>query len=340
MADLRSKYQCSSDTSAEIDTAVYKTGTRSLKFNATTSEALFHMPNMLSWYEGPLSVHMGFHIRQSGLEARTHADPIIGSWNNAGSQQVSLTQTAAGLPELRRSSTVVATGSSGFTAGVWHWLEVFWTNDNSGRGIVAIDDTTVIDFTGDLENIAEGMNQLRLEGIDGSTNTQNVDNLFCRISDIEESPPTFYGPCYIKHLVPDADGNYTAWSSTASPTLYTEIDDNPADSPETYISSSTNGQKASFSHTAANLDNPGDDVILAVSLEHQATHHAAGKGSVRAFTRIASTDYNATSNHGCPYGGYARKQYIWDNDPSASPASAWTESAVDNAEFGIEFVSS
>ena len=337
IADLREKYLVYTGGSCSIDTSVYKTGSRSLKFEAVTAENEFHMPVPLSWYEGALSLHMGFHIYQTGFETRDNGEPIVATFNINGTEQCHVGMNSSGVPVAYRAGTVLATGSSGFSTGTWHWFEVFMVNDNSqGRIKVAIDEVTVIDFSGDTENSIEGMEFIRIEGIDSTTNTQNIDNLFCRVSSSIESDPTFYGECYVRHTVPDADGNHTAWSSTSSPTLYTEVDDLTFDSPETYISSSTDTNKASFSHAALNLDNPGDDVILAVQLDHHATHHVAGNGKIKPFTRISSTDYSG-DEAGIAHGGYERSWYIWENSPAT--ASAWTEAEIDGAEFGVEFVS-
>ena len=341
-ADLRTKYRCYTTSTISFDSSVKKTGTQSLKFGPATAENELHMPIPLWYFDGAISLHMGFHIRQTAMEARTYnTDPIVGTWDNASGQEINLTQTAGGVPELRLGSTLRATGSSGFAANTWHWLEIFWTCVDSGaRGIVAIDDNTVIDYTGDLRNITGRMEFIRIEGLDSATQSMNIDNLFCRVSKDEESPPTFYGPCYVRTTVPDADGNYTAWSSTSTaspPVHYTELDDQPADSPETYLSSSTGAQRASFSHGAVGLDNPGNDVILAVSLEHQGTHASPGGGTVAPFVRISSTDYDGSSQ-GFPHGGYQRRYVFWENSPAT--ASAWTEAELNGAEFGVQFEAS
>lgn len=331
-----------SGSPASIDTTIYKSGTRSLKFGPTlTNGNEWHIPIPADSYAGIYAVHFGMHIRQSAIEARTYnGDPIFGCWISTGSNQCFLSQNASGYPTVYRSSTLLATGSVAFSAATWHWLEVFLNiADSGGRWIVSIDGATSIDFTGDTRDQANnGAHFARFEGVLSSTAFQNIDNVFVRVSTTTESDPSFYGDCYVATIKPNSDGNYSAWSSTASPTLYSEIDDAQVgtSSPVSQITSSTNSQKASFSHETFTQDNVGD-VVLAVALDDHIKKDPGGGGKFKQFLRKGGADYSSDTK-GFGAGDWLRHQHIWENDPSSSPQSAWTESDINNTEFGVEYI--
>ena len=344
LTDLREKYSIyeanGSGTAYSIDTVTYKTGTRSLNSTNTTNYGDFEFPLKPESVNGVRSIHAGCHLRVSNVGTLwTGVFYNTFAWDV--SQQGYITFNASGFPICTRGTTTVATGSVAITANQWHWFEWYHAIDNTnGRWIVKIDGTNCVDFTGDTQNDATytGCLYCRLQGPRITGYEMWLDNLFVRTSESVESDPTFYGPCYVQSILPDADGNYSQWSSTASPTQYTEIDDAQVGttSPTTHINSSTNSQKSSFSHAAVNLTNPGDDVVLCVALDHHAKKDTAGGGTARQFTRISSTDYNGTEQ-GLPYNTWERVTSFWEDSPAT--ASAWSATEIDNAEFGIEFLS-
>ena len=343
--DLNQKMWVEDSAGASVDSSVYKTGSQSLKLGPTSDNVRIYLPTTAPGLTGGdvQSVWMGFHIRHSAFEDRASDEAIVQTQGDDISSGVhaNIRMTSGGVPTAYRGTTLLATGSSGFSVGTWQWVEIFMTiADSGGRVLMAIDGTTVIDFTGDTQNgttYPGKIYNLCMYSTDSNSTFSNIDNLFVKCSNALESDPTFYDECYITTLAPDADGNYSAWSSTASPTLYTEIDDaQTGDSPATYISSSTSGQKASFSHQTFTPTNPATDVVKAVAIDLELEKNDPGAGTVTPFVRTGGSDYSGDET-GVAYGGTTVETRVWENKPGTSPEVAWTDSDINAAEFGVEF---
>lgn len=288
------------------------------------------------------SLHCGFwykHIITTTTdEARTHSDGILSVYNSDGNDQFSLGRLFPGHLQMFSASTIRVRSPKRLMMDVWNYIEIFATIHNStGRFVVAQNGEEVIDWTGDTrpESARQKFDSVLLRGFNTISNECKFDNFWIKTSVDIESKPTFYGPMKVVAVMPDADGNYTAWNSTASPTLYTEVDETgDPDNDTTYISTATDTNKASFGHAALNLG--AGESIKALALQQNFKKAGLGGGAFRQFTRISSTDYFKLERFHPDDSGYVISQVLWEDSPAT--ASAWTEAEVDAAEFGIEYI--
>ena len=335
------RYRTGNAGQLAFSTAQKISGTRSLLGNAGISEC---------WIQAPLSaggcrsIHAGLWYRYTcgpGYQAYLNDDdPFLGLWSGYGYDFINLAHAPNGRMNFYSHATLRYLSAGRLAPNVWNYIELFFTLANSGHAKVAINGVEVLNNNSLDTQTATYINTvhaIRVNSMNAYYGGQDsfFDSIWVKGSADVETEPTFYGPIKIKHLVPDSDGNYEQWSSTASPTQYTEVDETGDIDTATYISTSTDGNKSSFGHAAVGLAT--GESIKAVGLMQALRKEAVGGGAVRPFVRVSGTDYTtgATIYHKGDT-QYAQAQKYWENNPNT--ASAWTEAALDGAEFGIEYV--
>lgn len=135
----------------------------------------------------------------------------------------------------------------------------------------------------------------------------------------------------IEKLDPNADGDYTAWTSTGGTVDYTEVDDVatysvlPDDDTTTILSSTTNQR------TAVNLDNTTQSgTVEAAMLVTYAKNSAAGADQMAQSVRLNAVDYDQTAF-------IPATSYGWHTDIlTLNPATAarWTTGELNGAQLG------
>ena len=293
------------------------------------------------------SVHCGFWMKinrpATGESSRTATDSMFTTFSpDALSDHLQMSRHITGYLTFFRASTLLGTGNRRVSNNAWHYYEMFFRMDDgsspAGKWIVDVDGINVFDYTG----ITYWVTNRYISSIafQGRANTQAsnevlVDGFWCRVSPDLENSPTFYGPSIVRYLAPNGDGNYSQWTSTASPTHYTEIDETGDDDANTtYISTAANGNKATF--TYPNLSLATGETIKGVGVRDMvAKVTAATGGAHKNIARISSTDYYGIEKYHAQ-SFYRVEQTCWENSPAT--ASAWTEAEVNGAEFGIEYV--
>jgi len=132
-------------------------------------------------------------------------------------------------------------------------------------------------------------------------------------------------------FTPNADGTYTAMTSTGGAVDYTEVDDVASygslpDGDITMLSSSTTGQR-----TSVNLTNTAvTGTVGAVMLVSNVANSAAGADNMAHFVRVNSTDYDQTSF--VPSTSYAWRTDVLTLSPDTS--AAWSTAELDALELG------
>lgn len=337
---LNHRWVYTSEADINFDATDTVTSARSLYYTQNLNPAKLWNLNLGGNFR---SIHCGFwfkNIINSVVgETRTENDPILTAYNSDGQQNFSLGLTYSGTLQCYIGGTESVKVPGHFTNDVWHYIEVFWwIHTSTGRIVIYVDDVEALDATGDTNNFIgrTKVDDILVGGYDSSSNNEcRFENFWIRAGSLEESAPTFFGPMKIVTSTPDGDGNYSQWNSTASPTLYTEVDELADPDTATYVSTATSSNKASFTHSALGLG--AGETIKCVGLQQDCIKPTLGGGAFRPFVRISGTDYfelerfpeDSFYNIGAVY---------WENDPSSSPASGWSEATVDAAEFGIEYV--
>lgn len=137
-----------------------------------------------------------------------------------------------------------------------------------------------------------------------------------------------------KYQLPDANGYYTtADQYPATGSLYDKVDDGAilCNGDDDYLYKSGGGiWKVSFTSSATLPENAQ---VLGVGVL-VAARNITGSGAIRSFLRSGSTDYNAPSatDPGSTT-RYKEISYFWETNPAGG---AWTKSAAEAVEFGVE----
>lgn len=349
-SDLRRRYLLSG--TPFIKTTEKVVGSHSIGFG-NAEEKIWHSRaggHLRSW-------HVGFWFYQdygTSDEASTNGDPLIEFKVADGDEEVQVARTFPGYIRWYRDGfSQVADSMSDvrIPPRVWHYLELFYRiDDNSspaGKVIAQVNGVEVFNHTGWSYYSSNHLTNGFVIGSPamGSGRYLYIDSIWARCSRDLENTPTFFGPCYIKYLTPDADSaTHSSWTPTSSPAVgYTEIDETAGtDDGTTNISSSTNGHISTFSHSTLSL-NANED-IKCVAVTQSLAKTSVGGGAFRTKCRTGGSDYNGkeryhgASTQGSPTSQYTIHQQFWDTVPGSSPEAAWTVSDVNNAEFGIEYL--
>ena len=318
------------------------TSARSVLFDSSTNAPALFLTNTGGNIR---SIHCGFWyknvINTSTAESRSNADAIWGTYNSDGVRGVSLGLTFPGAMVVYVGSTIWARTPVLFLDNVWNYVELFVDFATSGRFKLAVNGVEMFNLTGDTNPfVARGkLESIYWQGYNTSSGNQaRLENAWARFSTGSETAPTFYGPMKVVATVPDADGNYTAWSTTSAaspPVYYTEVDELGDPDSTTYVSTNTSAAKATFGHGALGLDT--GDVIKCLSIAQSVLKTSdGGGGAMRAMCRISSTDYFLMERFPDDASQWTISQWVWEDSPAT--ASAWTEAEVDGAEFGLEYV--
>lgn len=268
----------------------------------------------------------------SNLDSTTRAWMTI--FGEGGTVQQLSINVKANAVELRRGApagTLITTGalSSNLISNTWNHLEVYATiADSGGRCIVKINQTVVIDFTGDTKNagLSTTIDQITIGGIGV---TVNWDDWY--IGDGQGAAPhnTFLGDVRVYTGVPVGEGNSTQMTPSAGQNWATQ-DDLPISATD-YVTGEI-GQKDTYPVT----DLPTTvNTVYAVSLNSYVKKSDAGGASARNVCRSGTTDYvGDTTALGV---SYSRLTKMYTTDPDTG--LPWSRTTVNAIEAGTEVLS-
>ena len=139
----------------------------------------------------------------------------------------------------------------------------------------------------------------------------------------------FLGDVTIETVRPTSDSSPLQWTATPGATHYTGIDE-AAYSATDYITHDVVGERDQFG--IGNLTtNPSS--IHAVAVNSNATKTDTGSVSLKQYIKSSASE-NLSAADALAYGSVLNYQHIVERDPNGT--IAWTKSAVDAAEIGVE----
>lgn len=259
----------------------------------------------------------------------------------ASQQSARITLSSTGvLQSFNQANTLVETSASNpLTPGSWHWVEikiVNGSNATNGEITVRVDGSNVLNTTGINtmpNNTAQVIGTFMLSGPrTGTGATCRIDDLF--IMDTTGSAfNTFMADRRIQSLIPTADGATVNWTASAS-TDVSCVDDalGAANDDTDYIHSVTAGQESRFAMGNLSVSPTSIDAVM---IKMRTRKSDAGDRTIRGL--INSNSVEATG----PTIGLST-DYMWRSggvfltNPDGSVA--WTESAVNALEAGVEVV--
>jgi hypothetical protein len=233
------------------------------------------------------------------------------------------------------ANVLLQTAAAALSDATWHFIEIKWvlgTDNVTGEIVVRVNESTVINQTAidTFDASSDFCMALRMMGSAGGC---KIDDFVC-FDDSGSEFNAFTGSFKIDTLIPNGDGNHTAWTASAG-NDYQCVDDaiGVANDDTDYISSATATQKTSLEMTNLS-DTPV--AVYAVQHRHRSKKADVGDRTIRGFLRTASTDYAGTTQ-GLSTDYVWHRGGIWSVNPNTSVA--WSVSQISALEAGVEIVS-
>jgi hypothetical protein len=139
----------------------------------------------------------------------------------------------------------------------------------------------------------------------------------------------FLGDMRVEDLRPNAQGHYSDYSVTGAGTHYGAVNETDEDGDTSYVSSSTVGNKETY--TFPNLSST-PTAIAGIQLVSVARKDDAGSRAITPMFRAGGTDYSGTQLPLPDSYGYL----IQINETNPATSAAWTGSDVNAIEAGFE----
>lgn len=233
-------------------------------------------------------------------------------------------------------STLAGPSVKKIFTGVWYYLELkVYIHSTSGSFELRVDGVPVLSASG-VNTMPYGSSGVNNFSIGKFQNTNGLR--YCRYDDIYVCDSSgsknnnFLGDCSVISLYPNADGTTTQFTPTGNANNWMCVDESSNDGDNTYVSSSTVGNKDLYNITAI-TNNP--NVIHGAQIKTLMKSSDAGPIGVRNIVLSGSTTANGNTESITTT--YTRYSTILEDDPNTS--SAWTKSAIDNLQIGVEIVS-
>ncbi|MHC4238561.1 MAG: hypothetical protein ACYSUC_02215 [Planctomycetota bacterium] len=214
----------------------------------------------------------------------------------------------------------------------WHYMEIMVTIHNStGAVIVRVDGNEVVNESNvDTQNASEALvNNVAFQF--GTGSTQAIVDDFYILDNTGTAPQnTFLGDVQVDALLPTGTGTTSDFDTTVgSVTHYQNVDENPATADTDYNETPTANDVDLFTYPALTAITGGSTVVGVQALA-LARRTDLGYSNIQMVARPGVTNRLGTSTP--LHTDYRYKRHIWDDDPDGG---AWTESAVNNSEFGV-----
>jgi hypothetical protein len=273
---------------------------------------------------------IGFGFKLNTVEARDLLQVA-----DSGTVHMRVNVDAAGKLNVNRAGTVLGTGTTVVTSGVWHFVEVKFTiDDTAGVAVLRLNSVEEINLSAvDTRNGATASaNQIRfMHHTGGGTDpvSQYDDIYICDATGSVNND--FLGDCRTVSVLPNANGNSSqlVGNDGNSTDNYLLVDEATPNSDTDYVESSTVGDKDTYNFASHGITVPG--TVHGVQTFLHAKRTDAGPRSVCAVARLSSTEVDG-ANHalGPAYAGFT---HVYETKPGGG---AWALADIDNAEFGVK----
>lgn len=222
-------------------------------------------------------------------------------------------------------------GNFTITPEIWHWvsIKIFVANSN-GTCDVEVDGTNVFSFSGDTQNGGDGVPASWNIGASIGNDMTYDDIIAC---DDQGSAPfnDLLEDMRIDTIMPDGAGDDSDWTPVSGAN-WTNVDEIPNDGDTTYVESAV----AADSDLYEMEDTPPDvgSTIHGVQVSAVAKNPDGGTTDIAVKVKVDTTeDVGATQTLASDYFYISS---FFDEDPDA--AAAWTASAIDDMQAGMDVV--
>ena len=220
------------------------------------------------------------------------------------------------------------------TPQAWHHFEMKSTLSDStvsGDCVLKIDGDLGIDLVGVDTKYSTNIEHVYITFYD-STNVVWYDELFIWDSG-GSAPNDLLGQVRVEGLLPDGNGTTSDWvgSDADSTDNYLHVDDDYPDDDASYIETATATDVDLF--TFGDIIESTPDSILLVQVRSTANRDDTETRAYKHLCRSGGVNYQG-DEHLMSVDGYTTKFDTWLLNPDTS--TAWTETTVNAAEFGVE----
>lgn len=282
---------------------------------------------------GVATIIVGFAWKP--LNNGSSGNPELLNLFDGATSHIAMNFNATNRLEIRRggyTGTLLATSTTVFGTGTYYFIELKVTiSDSAGVVVLKINGATDINLSSvDTRNAGNAsVDTVTFGGSSSSAHSISyIDDVY--ICDGLGSAPQndFLGDSRIDTLFPNADGSNSAWTPSTGTTHYTLVDETTPNTTD-YVESNVVGSKDTwnFQNLTAITGTIYGAQICTAALKDDA--------GARSFANTLKS--GATNADGAAQVMSTSQLYFMDifaTDPAT--AAAWTESAVNAAEFGVK----
>jgi hypothetical protein len=242
----------------------------------------------------------------------------------------------AGLINVTRNGTVLATTSQGLNMGQWYFIEFtsVLSTGSTGSFILRVNQTNWASGSG-IQTAATPNNfaaivQLLFNNNNGGNNNYIFDDFYSRADGV------FCGDSQVFTGLPVANGfvnNFTR-GGTDSGTNWGQVKDNPADDDNTYIQSPNPGDIDLYTYPA--MPFAAGSTVFGVMPCPVLKNDVGGTCTAVPEYRSGGTNYDGTLAQQVAPANYNAYPDIQGRDPATN--NPWTVAGVNAAQFGIKRV--
>lgn len=281
------------------------------------------------------TLYCGFRIYMGGWSSSAYNDGYIFSLVDTDlTPHISLYQQTTTVWDIYRGTSNVTTGNYKPPNSRWLVVELYVNcHDTTGAYTLNIDGTTIYTASNvDTRNGSNGyLSKICINNYGGQTGSgYGVANAYY-IDDLYVSDSGFLDNPKIYTLYPSGNGNSSGFTgSDGNSTDNYALVDEAAISSTDYVQAASSSLKDTYAFgnlTVTPATIYGVQTCLSGSLD-------SGTRDISPVIRSGGSDYNGTTVS--PSTAVYTYTEMFENDPAT--ATAWTESGVNNAEFGIRSV--
>lgn len=230
---------------------------------------------------------------------------------------------------VSRNGTTLATSAAGLTLDVFNYIEFKAViSDAAGSYEVRVNGVNVLSASSvDTKNTANATADNVRFSVAGTNGTNIADDIYI-CDGTGAANNNFLGDVRVDAKLPDGAGTHTDFTPSAGSNFQC-VDENPATDDTDYVQSTTVNHVDTYTFgdiTHIPVAIFGVQVIMTARKDDAGVRSIAGKALSGGTMGTGATQALATT--------YTQYREIFENDPNT--AAAWTKTALNAAEFGIE----
>lgn len=316
------QYYVRSGSNLTISTSASRSGAAGLRYTGSSNGWLYRPHATVS------TIIAGCAFRYSSMPSNSTS---IFFFDDNATRQFQLKVSAGFKLEVRRGTTLLATGTTVLMPNVWYFIEIKVVFHNTA-GAYEVRINGVTELTATSQNTRSSANNSAdrtgtiVDG-GGGSNTYDIDDLY--IVDGGVAGADFLGDIRVDSSLVTADGTHTDFAiggTAPAATRHESVDDTTPDDGVTTITSGTVGDKASFTVGATT----GSGSVFGVAVVHRSQKDDAGPRSLTPFLLRSGTETDGSAV--AQTTSFVSQFQNFDDAPGAT---GWTIAQVNATEPGV-----